>query len=169
MIGIDLSLGAILLILWSATIYVIKIIVSNTIESKFDTYSKRFEKRLDFEQKILGDRYTLIMDLSRRLENIMTNINRMRKGMEIPEGFLNKDNELIPLTEIFEDIDINRLALTEQFYELFTIKAQLALKAASIKDQQDWTTLAVEWGRNSAEIRSVTDEVFSLSKIRMQI
>ena len=169
MIGIDLSLGAIILVLWSATIYIIRIIVDKTIESKFDTYSKRFEKRLDFEQKILGDRYTLIMDLSRRLENIMTNMNRMRKGMEIPEGFLNKDNELVHLTEIFEDLDTNRLALTERFYELFTAKAQLALKAASIKDQQEWTTLAAEWGRNSAEIRSVTDEVFLLSKIRMQI
>ena len=89
--------------------------------------------------------------------------------MEIPEGFLNKDNELVHLTEIFEDLDTNRLALTERFYELFTAKAQLALKAASIKDQQEWTTLAAEWGRNSAEIRSVTDEVFLLSKIRMQI
>ena len=164
----ELSLGVLLLALWSATIYIIRSIVDKSIDAKFEAYSKRFETRLDFEQKILSERYTLIMELSRRLEKVMTNLNRKRTNMPIPDGFITATNEIVPLTEIFEDLEINRLALTERFYLLFTEQAKLALRAANAVDSE-WQEIFEDWANLRAEIRAATDEVFALSKIKMQL
>jgi hypothetical protein len=105
----------------AALLFVIKLIVEKSIASEFDAKSKVFEtllkRRSAFEEKVLSDRFALITGISTRLERVMTNLNRLRSGQPAPDGFM-KQNEIVPLTEIFEDVSVNRLDLGEDFHGL---------------------------------------------------
>ncbi len=67
-----------LLAFGAGLLFVIKLIVENSIASEFDAKSKVFEallkRRSAFEEKVLSDRFVLITGLSTRLEHVMTNL-----------------------------------------------------------------------------------------------
>ncbi|MFL6237107.1 MAG: hypothetical protein ACJ76N_28515 [Thermoanaerobaculia bacterium] len=151
-----ITLAAIALVLREA----VKTAVTNTLEL-------RLKRRSAFEDKVLSDRFSLIIGLSTRLERIMTNLNRRRAGQTIPDGFINL-NEIVPLTEIFEDLIVHRLVLAEQFYDLFRRKAELASRAANInaQNEQEWSSIAKEWEGLRGEARAATEEAFGISKIK---
>src|SRR5918992_5048596 len=132
----------------AALLFVMKLIVEKSIASEFDAKSKVFEALLErrsaFEEKVLSDRFALISGLSARLERVMTNLNRLRSGQPAPDGFM-KQNEIVPLTEIFEDVSIHRLVLGEDFYRLFSKQAEFALKAANLSSSEDWRETGEEW------------------------
>jgi hypothetical protein len=139
-----------------------------SIAYEFDTKSKIFEKLLErrsaFEDKVLSDRFALITGLSARLERVMTNLNRLRSGQQPPDGFM-RQNEIVPLTEIFEDVTVHRLVLGEDFYGLFSRQAQLALKAANVASSEEWRSSGEEWARLREELRLAAEAAFGISKI----
>lgn len=151
-------------------LFVIKLIVENSIASEFDAKSKVFEallkRRSAFEEKVLSDRFVLITGLSTRLEHVMTNLNRLHSGLPAPDGFM-KQNEIVPLTEIFEDIEIHRLVLGEDFHRLFSKQAQFALKVANVSrsSPEDWRKGVEEWARLRQEVGLAAEAAFGISKI----
>jgi hypothetical protein len=152
----------------AALLFVMKLIVEKSIASEFDAKSKVFEALLErrsaFEEKVLSDRFALISGLSARLERVMTNLNRLRSGQPAPDGFM-KQNEIVPLTEIFEDVSIHRLVLGEDFYRLFSKQAEFALKAANLSSSEDWRETGEEWAALREEIRLAAEAAFGISKI----
>ncbi len=175
----------VLLMLGGAFLYVAKQIIERSIAAEFSAHSKELElvleRRSAFKDKVLTSRYALVTDLSSRLERLMTNLNRIRHGQEIPDGFQVK-NEIVPLTEIYEDLNINRLQLTEDFHALFLDKANLALRTSQMAflersaaakkepggaDGARWSQIAAEWQRLSDQIRQAVDRHFKLSEITM--
>ena len=159
----------VLLLLGAAVIYVLKLTVDRSIAAGFDTHVKELElnlqRRSAFKERILTERFTRIAELSARLEKVMTNLNRQRQNFPVPQGFKN-GNEIVPLTEIYEDLTIHRLALTEGFFQLFREKANLALKAANAKNQDEWSVISSAWLSVDEKIRAAVEETFSLSEIR---
>jgi hypothetical protein len=153
----------------AAMLFVTKLIVEKSVAYEFDTKSKVFEKLLErrsaFEDKVLSDRFALITGLSARLERVMTNLNRVRSGQQAPDGFM-RENEIIPLTEIFEDLEIHRLVLGDDFYRIFSTQALLALKAANLSSSEDWRDSGQEWARGREELRGAAEAAFGISKIR---
>ena len=166
----EYSPPVVLLIAFGAgLLFVINLIVEKSIASVFNAKSKVFETMLErrsaFEEKVLSDRFALITGLSARLERVITNLNRLRSGQPAPDGFM-KQNEIVPLTEIFEDLEIHRLVLGEDFHRLFLKQAQVALKVANMRSPDHWTKGADEWTRLREEIRLAAESAFGISKIR---
>jgi hypothetical protein len=157
-----------LLAFGAAMLFVTKSIVERSIAYEFDTKSKVFEKLLErrsaFEDKVLSDRFGLITGLSARLERVMTNLNRLRSGQQPSNGFM-RENEIVPLTEVFEDLEIHRLVLGEDFYRIFSRQAQLALRAANPSSLEDWRNSGQEWARGREELRLAAEAAFGISKI----
>src|SRR2546430_7372581 len=143
----------VLLALGAALLFVIKLIVEKSIASEFDAKSKMFDavlkRRSAFEEKVLSDRFALITGLAARLERVMTNLNRLKSGYPTPDGFV-KQNEIIPLTEIFEDVKIHRLVLGDDFYTLFLKQAEVVLEAANAPSFEDWRG-GEGWGQAQEE------------------
>jgi hypothetical protein len=163
------SPGVVLLIAFGAAmLFVTKLIVEKSVAYEFDTKSKVFEKLLErrsaFEDKVLSDRFTLITGFSARLERVMTNLNRLRSGQQAPDGFM-EGNEIVPLTEIFEELEVHRLVLGEDFYRLFSSQARLALEAANLRSSEDWRASGQEWARAREELRVAAEAAFGISKI----
>ena len=163
------SPAVVLLIAFGAAfLFVTKLIVEKSIASEFDAKSKVFEtlfkRRSAFEEKVLSDRFALITGLSACLERVMTNLTRVRSGQSVPEGFRNAD-EIVPLTEIFEDISVHQLVLGEDFHELFWQQARLAFTAANASPK-DWQKNLDDWEQRREEIQSATETAFGISKIQ---
>jgi hypothetical protein len=159
-----------LLAIGAAVLYVIRLAVEKSIAANFDARAKETElllqTRSTFRDKVLTERFTLITNLSARLERVMTNLIRLRNGISVPDGFM-VGNEVRPLTEIFEDISINRLTLTEEFHEIFLQKAKLALRAANAHSKSEWDEVIKHWESLDKQIREAVEKTFEISKIRM--
>lgn len=104
----------------------------------------------------------MVMSLETLLQRVMTNLNCMKSGQPAPECFM-KHNEIIPLTEIFEELTVHRLILTEDFYVLLRRKAELALQVA---ETNEWEEALSEWDSHSDKMQRLIDRDFGLSKIR---
>src|SRR5215211_5141206 len=161
---------AVLLILATAFLYVLKLVVDRSVAASFDTKLKELELKLQrrsaFEDKVLTDRFELVTSFSARLEAVMTNLNRIRSGLPTvpPEGFM-EGNEIVTLTGIFVDLEVHRVVLGEEFYDLFTRQAQLALKFSNVGEQNEYKELAEEKVHLDEELRSSVDAAFSISTL----
>lgn len=163
------SPAVVLLIAFAAALlFVTKLIVEQSIAHEFDTKSKVFERLLErrsaFEDRVLSERFALITGMSARLERVMTNLNRLRSDQQAPDGFM-QQNEIVPLTEIFEDLEVHRLVLGEDFHRLFSKQARLALQAANANSTDDWRGNAEQWARVREEVRQAAEAAFGISKI----
>jgi hypothetical protein len=162
-----------LLAIAGAILFLIKLIVERSVAGAIDRRGKALDlalsRRSAFEDKILTDRYTRIIDLAARLQRITTNLNRLRVKEKVPDGF-KSGNDIVPLTEVYEDMEIYRIVLTERFHALLSQKAALALSMAeSIEYEEDtqgeWQRLGAEWQQADRDLRNAVDEAFGLSKI----
>ena len=157
-----------LLALAAATLYVMKLIVDKSVNNAVDRRNKLLElaisRRSTFEEKILTDRYTKIIDLTTRLQWVSANLKRRRAGHDVPTDFI-KGKDIVPLTEIFQDLQIHRLVLTERFYDLLYRRALLALELANAQDSSTWEQRTTEWRQLDDELRQAVDKEFNISNI----
>jgi len=158
-----------LLAFGAALLFVVRLIVEKGIASQFDARSKTFEtlmkRRSAFEEKVLAERFALVTGLSARLERILTNLNRRRSGHPLPEGFL-QNGEIVPLTEVFEEIAIHRLLLGEEFHALFLKHASHALAIANSSTDEAWQQRGHEREVLLDELRLAAEAAFGISQIR---
>ncbi len=151
----------------SAVVYVLKLVIDKTVSTHFDRYTKEIELRMnrrsEFEQKVLLDRYELVSEIANRIERVTTDLNRARHGAEV-KGLFDK-GDIVPLTEIFEDIASKRYLLTEQFYQLFLNQCQVVLKIANAKDKSCLEQLTRKYLSNREEFTKLVNEVFGIDKI----
>jgi hypothetical protein len=151
----------------SAMIYVLKLVVEKTVSTHFDRYSKEIElklnRRSEFEQKVLLDRYELVSDLANRIERVASDLNRARHGIEV-QGLFEK-GDLVPLSVIFEDLVSKRYLLTERFYQFFWNQSQVVLKIANAKDKSSLEELTQQYIRNREKFIRAVNKVFGIDKI----
>lgn len=155
---------AILLAIGTAAVFILRNAVEKSISAGFESYSRRITRRSNFAEKVLLDRFALITSFASRLEKIMTNLNRLRSGKPV-EGFMGQ-GEIIPLTEVYEDLRQNRIVLTEDFYEIFLNKVKLALRAANATDDIEWKNCSEEWIKLQEDLRLNVERVFKISEIK---
>lgn len=158
-----------LIALGAAFLWVAKVILERSIASGFAAQSKRLEmaltRRSAFEEKVLLERFERINGFNEKLMRVMTNLNRMRSGQPVPQD-ITKHGEIVPLTEVFEELEVHRLMLGGEFYGLFLAQSQLALKVANERSAENLARHVEEWYRLQEEIRSAVEEAFGISRIR---
>jgi hypothetical protein len=158
-------LAVLLPVLGTILTLVLKLTVERSVAASFDAYARRLERRSTFEDQVLTERFALVVELSGQLEQVMTNLNRSRAGQVVPDGF-RAENEIVPLTDVFTTLEIKRLLLTDELYDILQRSAQLALHAANARSLEDWQAAGHEWGTLRAELRAAVDRTFRLSSIQ---
>jgi hypothetical protein len=158
----------VLIALGAAALYVVKLVVERSVEAGFDQRAKVMElalqRRSAFEDGVLTARYALVTGLSARLQRVMTDLNRVRHGHPPPAGFRVRD-EIVPLTELFEEITVQRLALGEDFHDAFQRLAQVALSFANAATAEEVERCVRAWEAGSAEVREGVERHFHISTI----
>ena len=151
----------------SALVYVLKIVTEKAISTEFDRYKKeielKLERRSNFEEKILLDRYTSVVDLQTRIGRVMTDLNRLRHGTEV-EGLI-KDNDIVPLTAVFELLAANRYLITERFHKILWDESQILIMLANEKDPNRVSTHQSSYVGLQEVFYKAMNEEFGIDKI----
>ncbi|HEX8829735.1 MAG TPA: hypothetical protein VF705_01130, partial [Longimicrobium sp.] len=132
------SPGVVALLAFAAgMLYVVKLSAEKAIEHGFERHAKEVElalaRRSAFLEKVLTERWTTVTALVASLQRILTNLNRMRMGEASPDGFLSPKGDLVPLTTVFEDLEIHRLVIGEALHAVLHARAKLALDFANAR------------------------------------
>jgi hypothetical protein len=155
-----IALGAVL-------IFVLKTATENAISSKFEEYRKeiglRLERRSNFEERILLDRYSLVHDIQTKIGRVTTDLNRFRSGTKV-KGLI-ENGDLVPLTEVFELLNTNRYLLTDRFYNLLSSEAQLVLNCANKKETEALSKCDSDLVNLQESFRQLMNEHFGIDKI----
>jgi hypothetical protein len=160
-----------LIILGAVFIYFVKMVTEKVISNEFDRYKKVIElelqRRSSFEEKILLDRYFIIRELQTKIGNVMTNLNRIRHGGKV-DGFI-VNNDIVPLTEIFELLAVNKYLITKKFHEIFWQQSQIAIGFANQKDELLLKQLETKYIELLEEFYKEINEMFDLEKIKWKV
>lgn len=142
-------------------------ITERAISAQFDQYKKevelRLQRRSNFEERILLDRYTILRDIQSRMQRVMTDLNRRRSGTEV-EGLM-RNGDIVPLTEVFELIANNQYLITDRFKKILRREAELGIEFANAKDAEVLDKLGSEYIELQRSFSTAMKEVFGLEKI----
>ena len=97
-----------------------------------------------------------------RLERIATNLNRLCGGEPVPDGFM-RGQEIVPLTEVYEDLEINRLLLGETYYSIFRKLAGVALALSNARSADVRASCIAQHAELQRELRTLADADFAIS------
>jgi hypothetical protein len=158
------------LVALAAAVFVLRKTVEKAIDASFERKTKQAELLLGrqsaFKEKVLTERYLLIGGLLARLERIATNLNRQRSNRPVPESF-QRGNEIVPLTEVFEDLEIHRLILGDQYYALFLDLARSTLALANVRADDEWSRVGQRRAEVQKQVRQLADTDFQISTISL--
>ena len=158
---------AIAIILGAAFLYVLKVFTDKSIEKQFDRYSTRVELQLQrrsrFEELILTRRFEFLSSTRSKLDRVFTNINRMHRGTDI-EGFRVND-DIVPLTEVFEDLNNAKYLISEAFFDVLQRKAALALEFANARNAAARQEVISRLAPLNDAFDKLMIETFNLNKI----
>jgi hypothetical protein len=166
-----LSFPAIVVLLgFLLMVLVIRLLIRHTIANAFEeqkkTFAILFKRRSDFEDRVIAARFTLVTELTSRLERVGTNLNRIYNGEEPDTGFM-RGNDVVPLTAIFEDLQVHRLVLTEELHQLLHRRAEIALELSKTREKEARRKLTDEWDSNHKKLRVLVGDMFKLDLIKV--
>ena len=157
----------ILLAIGSAFTFVFQKIVEKAVEAQFDRRTKRIEllleKRSNFEEKVLLDQYKTVADLQTKLSRVGADLRRARGGVNV-KG-LYKDNEILPLSAIFLELEAKQFLLRKEFHTLLLQEANNLLKFANTKAQEEASTLMLEYQQLNDEFHAEMNDWFGVDRI----
>lgn len=120
-------------------------------------------QKLKFDEKILLDRYELIRKISSSMETVATNVNRIKNGLEVPDFNINQ--EMVSLTEVFEEISAHKWLLTDKFYEYFYNQGQLLINMANEPDKNLFKYMKEEYLERRNDFKTLMNEEFKIDQI----
>ena len=148
-------------------IFLFKNITEKAISAQFDQYKKeldlRLQRRSNFEERMLLDRYTLVRDIQTRIGRRMTDLNRTKSGTKV-EGLM-RDRDIVPLTEVFELLASNRYLLTARFHKILYTEAQLAIQYANARDPEASKKIRSEYLELLDSFHQSMNDAFGIDKI----
>jgi len=157
----------ILLACGAALIFVFRYVVEKAVQSEFDKRNKRLEllleRRSNFEEKVLLDQYEVVIQLQLKLGNIGADLNRMHSGIEV-EGLM-KGKDIVPLSEVYIELQAKRFLLKEEFYNLLRKQADSLLALANAKEPDEVSMLGREFLKLNEMFREEMNRAFGIEQI----
>lgn len=158
---------AILLAIGAALVFVLRHVVVKAVEVEFERRNKRLElllqRRSNFEEKVLLDQYQAVTELQWRLGEISANLARLRNGIEV-KGLMRGD-DIVPLSEVYVEIETKRFLLKEEFHDLLQKEAQNLLAFANAKTPKEASELRREFIQLNEEFNEQMKRSFGIDQI----
>ena len=153
----------------AAGVFVLKKATERAINLEFDRHAKALtlglERRSRFEEMILIERYETLNDLLSRLNRIATDLRRHRAGTEVEGLFQN--NDIVPLTEVFERLSTRRHILTEPFHTRLNELGGLLIQYANVDDVMELQRVQGEYKHLLNTILDDMSTAFGLERINI--
>jgi hypothetical protein len=156
-----------LLALGGVFILVSKQVTENAISAQFEQYKKevelRLQRRSNFEERVLLDRYVLLREIHSKIGRVVTDLNRRKSGTTV-KGLLH-DGDIVPLTSVVELIEQDRYLITERFREILLGQVDLLIKYANTQDTHVMEKQLSDYLELDKAFDHAMNEVFGLDKI----
>jgi hypothetical protein len=156
-----------LLALGGIFIFVSKQVTENAISAQFEQYKKevelRLQRRSNFEERVLLDRYALLREIHTKIGVVIPDLNRIKKGTTV-EGLIH-DGDIVPLTATVVLIEQNRYLITERFRKVLLSQVELLIKYANTQDTQVMEKQLSDYLELDATFDQAMNEVFGLDRI----
>lgn len=156
-----------LLALGGGFIFVSKQVTENAISAQFAQYKKevelRLQRRSNFEERVLLDRYTLLREIHTKIGKVLTDLNRVKSGSTV-EGLIH-DGDIAPLTAAVELMEQNRYLITERFRLILHKQAQILIQYANTQVTDDMKQLESDYLKQDLNFDQAMNEVFGLDRI----
>ncbi len=153
--------------LGAALIFVLKLVTERAVAAQFDRHAKelelKLERRSEFEEQALLDRYKLVCEFAQRLARITTDLNRVSHGQEVED--LYSGSELVPLTAVYEDLSARRFQLSEAFHQFFTRQANVVMALANAGKGGRRREVEGQYLRNLDELTRLVNEEFGTHRV----
>jgi hypothetical protein len=160
-----------LICIGGALLFCFKLVTEKAISREMDRYAKQMEltqqRRSNFEERILTERYAVLRDLSGRLMKISTDINRLHHGHQVENLLVNGD--LAPLTEVFELIALNRYLIPQQFHLILEKQAQILHEFGNASDPLTRQSTAIAIQSLREQFDAAMEEHFGLNAISAKL
>ena len=137
--------------------------IKGDVAKELAQFTQRLERRSEFEQHILMERYERISEFAYRLSRIMTDLNRAWYGQEV-EGLF-KDNDVVPLTSVFEDLSARSFQLSDKFHKFFYEQAGIVLQVAQATTKDTRERLQGQYLKNLKKLTKMVNTEFGTDKI----
>jgi len=122
---------ATLFVLGAGFLFLIKYVTEKALDNKFKQYETeitlRLERRSRFEEKLLLDQYLLVTELFHKIKRIATDLRRHSQGITV-EGLIDK-NDIVPLTQVYEELSSKRYLLGSRFHDVLRRHSDVVLRA----------------------------------------
>jgi len=93
----------------------------------------------------------------------MTDLNRLRHETSV-EGLI-RNHDIVPLTEVFELLAVNKYLITERFHKILWDQSQILIRIANAKDPKTVAALQAEYIKLLESFYEVMNDVFGIDKI----
>ena len=123
----------------------------------------KLERRSEFEQQILFERYKLVCEFAQRLSQITTDLNRAYHGKDV-EGLFD-GNEVVPLTGVFEDLAAKKFQLSDQFHQFFFRQAQVVLSLVNSKTEETRKEIESNYIQNLERLTEMANSEFGTDRV----
>ena len=137
--------------------------VKGDVAKELAGFTQRLERRSEFDQYLLMERYKLISEFSYRLSRITTDLNRARHGQEV-EGLF-KDTEIVPLTAVYEDLAARSFQLSDKFHKFFFDQAGVVLQIAQASTDKSRERMQRQYVENLQRLTKMVNAEFGTEKI----
>jgi hypothetical protein len=148
---------AIVAIVTSAAALALRHTIQKTIDASFRKIELELARRSAFIETVYNQRFSLVLEISKKLERVRSDIDRLVGGRATNDEIAPK-GELKGLTEIHEDLRVIRVVLGAELGSLLESKAALASIVAS-----RWEELRGnrgEYERHLREWSEINDRLF---------
>jgi hypothetical protein len=161
------ALGATFLVGGAALVYVIRIVVDKAIAAEFDKRNKRLElllkRRSDFEERVLLDQYESVSRFILMLGKIGADLNRRRNGIEV--SGLMSGTEIVPLSELYIELESKRFFLKPRQYEILRKSADNLLEFAKAEQHHEMLRVKKEQSQLKEELIDEMNKAFGINSI----
>lgn len=158
---------ATLIVLGAGFLFLIKFVTEKALDNKFKEYETeitlRLERRSRFEEKLLLDQYLLVTELFHKIKRVATDLRRHQHGIVV-EGLFDK-HDIVPLTQVYEELSSKRYLLGSQFHDVLSRLSNVVLRIAN-PTEREHTQLETEYLRLIDEFNQIATEEFGIESIQ---
>lgn len=152
-------------------LYLIKFVTERALDNRFKQYETevtlRLERRSRFEEKLQLDQYLLVTELFNKINRTATDLNRHRQGVKVDGLFVGDD--IVPLTQVFEDLSAKRYLLGSRFHDVLRRHCELVLKIANTKKRDEFRLVETSYLHLINEFNQIASEEFGIEGIQRRI
>lgn len=148
--------------------YFVKYGIEKTLEVEFQKRDRQLElamkRQSNFQEKVMWEKYLVLTSQFEVMHQLRAEINGFLIRNDVEPTFM-KNGDMYRLTEVYEQLNINRFLIGEDMYKLMRQHGHLLIKLSQLKQEEleKYKTILNEFSRLDKVYRESMQQIFNIS------